>query len=143
MDQPDNQPSGPNAYYDELDGNPEPAGCEPPFIGYIVLNHREPYGRYQGEMYPPGDRTYLRNNNYQGTTNYQGPRGNYNANTRFPPSQYQRGYQNSRFPPKDRREFDRRDPRLYYPAGPPLEPQPRYPMPPINVQLINLARPVI
>ena len=80
-------------------------------------------------MYSQVDRTYPRNNNYQGTGNYQGPRGNYNANTRFPPRQYQRGYQNSRFPTRDRREFDRRDPRLHYPAGPPLEPQPRYPMP--------------
>ena len=27
MDQQDNQPPGPNAYYDEPGGNPEPAGC--------------------------------------------------------------------------------------------------------------------
>ena len=121
MDQPENQSPGPHVYYDEPRGNPELA-AEPPFIGYAVLNLGEPYGRYQGEMYPQVDRAYPRNNNYQGTNNYQGPRGTYNANSRFPPSQYQRGYQNSRFPPRDRREFDRRDPRLYYPAGPPLEP---------------------
>ena len=55
MDQPDNQPVAPNTYYEERPGSPETAGCEPPFIGYTVLNHGEPYGRYKGEMYPQAD----------------------------------------------------------------------------------------
>ena len=147
MDQPENQHPGPQVYYDEPAGNLEPAGCEAPFVGYTVLNHGEPYGRYQGDMYPQADRTYPRNNNYQGANKdqgYQGHRGNYyNANSRYSnqyqnnqPNQYQKGYQNSRFPPRDRRDFDRRDPKLYYPAGPPLEPQPSYPLPSAN-QLSN------
>ena len=125
MDQSESQPSGPSIYYDEPGGDPEPM-CEPPFVGYAALNYEEPPGRYQGEMYPQIDRAYPRNNSYQG------PRGNYNTNSRYSQQgQYPRGYQNSRFPQREfpRRECDRRDPKAPYHAGPSLEPQPRYPMP--------------